>query len=88
MFSSIDAMATSLATLNVSEYVPVPWTTLYRQEELIISSEHLIQLTVTDVQLKEQLATVPDVLPLAQSTLQRVSISCLNRFISFIRAFI
>lgn len=72
LFDKVDRMAASISHLDVSDYVPLPWTGLLHYENTSILFEHTIVEKRREYVVIEELSTAPNILPLAHITLQRV----------------
>lgn len=65
-------MAVSISHFDLSEYVPLPWTSLFHYENNSILFERTVVEKKREWLVTEGLLTAPDMLPLAHITLQRV----------------
>lgn len=64
-------MAGMIARFNVTEYVPLPWTGLFYQQNVTVLLEQTLVERREEYQMTDRLLTGPNILPLAQITLQR-----------------
>jgi hypothetical protein len=64
-------MAGMIARFNLTEYVPLPWTGLFYQQNVTVLLEQTLVERREEYQITDRLLTGPNILPLAQITLQR-----------------
>lgn len=71
LFDEVDQMARSISRFDFNDYVPLPWTGLfYHQNTTVLLEQTLIERR-EEYQISDRLVNAPNILPLAQITLQR-----------------
>lgn len=64
-------MASMIARYNFTDYVPLPWTGLFHQQNTTILLEQTLIEKREENEIIDRLINAPNILPLAQITLQR-----------------
>ena len=64
-------MAHSIARFNFTDFVPLPWNSLFHHQNTTVVLERTLVERREEYQIIDRLVTVPDILPLAQITFAR-----------------
>ena len=72
LFQELDAMSRSVSKIYwLTDYVPLPWNNLLAVDSTSLVLHETLTIRVQDSQLADRIANAPNLLPLAQITLQR-----------------
>lgn len=64
-------MSRSISRFDFNDYVPLPWTGLFHHQNTTILLERTLIERREEYQISDRLINAPNILPLAQITLQR-----------------
>ena len=71
LFLQVDRLSSMIAHLDMSDFVPLPWPALFHQENTSVLFERTLIDRRHEYVTVDRLVTAPNIVPLAQITLQR-----------------